>query len=173
MSDVVGAIRSRRSIRKFQDKPVSEEDIATLKEAVLRAPSSRGIRPWRFVFVRDRDLLAQLSLAKPQWAGFIADAPLAVAVCADERASDCWIEDCSIAATILQVVAQDIGLGSCWAQIRGRERADGGSSEAWVRSTLGLEDELRIECVLAIGHPAEAKAPAARDNLHWDAISER
>lgn len=173
MSAVIDAVVARRSIRRFREEPLSEQDVEVLREAVLRAPSSRGIRPWRFVFVRDRELLGRLSLAKPKWADFIADAPLAVAICADESASDAWIEDCSIAATILQLVAEDLELGSCWVQIRGRVREDGSSSEAWVLRALDLDDTLRVECVIAIGRPAERKPAYDRSALQWDAIEER
>ena len=159
MSDLLTAVRERRSIRRYDGRPLEPEALETLKEAMLRAPSSRGIKPWRFVFVTGRDKLAELSRAKPQWSGFLADAALGVVVCADEGASDAWVEDCSIAATILQLTATSLGLGSCWIQIRLRDHDEGTSAEAYVRDVLGLPEGLRVECIVSIGHPAEVKQP--------------
>lgn len=173
MSDAMGAIRSRRSVRRYRPAPIPEADIRLLQEAVLRSPSSRGIRPWRFVFVRDRELLAALATAKPKWAEFVADAALAVVICADESASDAWIEDTSVAATLLMIAARDLGLGSCWVQIRGRGHEDGTSSEEFVRDLMSLTGDLRVECVVALGYPAEEKSSPATGTLRWDAIEER
>jgi nitroreductase len=170
MLDILAA---RRSIRKYGPDPVPDEVIERLEEAALRAPSSRNLRPWRFVFVTDPDVLSALSTAKPQWAGFIAGAPLGVVVCGDEHASDCWIEDCSIAATAVQLTATSEGLGSCWIQIRERMHADGRPAEEYVRELLGLTSNMRVLCMLAIGHPAEEKPMHATADLAWDRVESR
>jgi nitroreductase len=92
-------LRKRRSIRKYEDRPIATELVEQLKEAALRAPTGNNKREWRFVFVTDREVLGQLAHAKPHWGEFLAAAPLGVVVAADETASDVWIEDCSIAAS--------------------------------------------------------------------------
>ncbi len=166
-------VRRRRSIRRYEDRPVDAALVEQLKEAVLRAPTSRNIRPWRFVFVTDRQALVELSTAKAQWATPIAAAPLAVAVLGDERLSDCWIEDCSIAATVLQLMATDLGLGSCWIQMRGRADAEGRSAEERVREILGIEEPLRVECVVSLGYPAEEKTERPAEDLLWERVSEQ
>ena len=101
-------IQKRRSIRKFKPVPVEREKINRLIETALRSPSSRGFNPWRFVVVDQPSTLANLSLAKPHGAAFLRDAPLAIVVVGDPQASDVWIEDCSIASTMIQ-----IGRASC------------------------------------------------------------
>ena len=78
----------------------------------------------------------------------------------------------AIAATLLQLTATDLGLGSCWIQIRERLHADGSPAEQYVRDVLGLPAELRVLCILAIGHPAEEKKPHARDDLAWVRITD-
>ena len=167
---MLDAVVNRRSIRHYENRPAEPGLIDQLKEAVLRAPSSRNLRPWKFVFVSDSDTLQALSLSKPQWATPVAEAPLAVAVCAEDHVSDCWIEDCSIAATILQLTATDLGLGSCWIQIRERTREDGSPSEAYVREVLGLGEGHRVLCLISLGYPAEAKEPKPLDELLWGRI---
>jgi nitroreductase len=164
------AVRARRSIRRYQDRPVEPALVEQLQEAMLRAPSSRNLKPWRFVFVTDGALLQALAHAKTSFGEFVGDAPLAVAVCADASVSDCWIEDCSIAALTLQLAAVDLGLGSCWVQIRARQNTDGSPAETHVRSILGLPDELSVLCLIPVGYPAEDKAPRERASLSWDKI---
>ncbi len=131
-------LRKRRSIRKYRDLEIDRETIELLKEAALRAPTSRGIKPWRFVFVTDKALLEKLSKTKKSGSGFLKGASLGVVVCADENESDVWIEDCSIASIILQLAGQSHGLGSCWIQIRNRMYSDDMSSEDYIRENVGF-----------------------------------
>lgn len=172
MSGFMETVRARRSIRRYDGRRVPPEAIAGLQEAVLRAPSSRGLRPWRFAFVTDRAKLDELSRCKPQYGEFLADASLGVVVAADEALTDMWVEDCSIAATILQLTATSLGLGSCWIQVRGRDHGDGTSAEEYVREVVGLEEGLRVECILSIGFPAEEKPPLPAERLKREAITE-
>lgn len=162
------AARNRRSIRRYQDRPLGPADIEQLQEAMLRAPSSRNLKPWRFIFVTDPGLLRTLAQAKASFSEFLGSAALGVVVCADASASDCWVEDCSIAAATLMLTATDLGLGSCWIQIRARQHADGRPAEEYVREALGMPKELSVLCIVSIGYPAEEKAPRAAETLSWD-----
>lgn len=164
-SDFIDLIRARRSVRKFTEVPLSNEQIDLFKETALRAPTSRNFRPWEFVFVTDSDLLAKLSGCKPHGAAFLAGAPLGVVVCADETKSDVWVEDGSIASIMLQFTAQSLGLGSCWLQVRKRNHADGSSSEDAVRALLNLPEATRVLSIIGIGHPAELPEPISADAL--------
>jgi len=143
VSDLIKLLRKRRSIRKYTEDKVAPETIELLIEALLRAPSSRGINPWQFVVVDDREVLAGLSQAKEHGAEFLKNAPLAIVVCADETRSDVWIEDCSIASIIVQLEALSLGLGSCWAQIRNRMHDRSRSAGEYVRELLGLPEHFR------------------------------
>jgi nitroreductase len=163
-------LRSRRSIRKYRSKDIEPETIDLLKEAVLRSPSSRDIRPWRFFFVEGRDTLKRLSGAKEHGSSFLEGACLGVVVCADESESDVWIEDCSIASIILQLAGQSLGLGSCWIQIRNRMHSNSLSSEDYVRDILGLPKGMRVESIISFGHPGEEKPPVRKEDLDYDKV---
>jgi len=152
-------ISTRRSIRQFTPQPLTGDQIAVLTEAALRAPSSRGMNPWEFVVVTDAALLARLAAVKPHGAAFLSGAALAIAVCADPRRCDVWVEDATIAATYIQLAAHDLGLGSCWVQIRLRAHADGRPSGAAVADLLALPPQVEVEVIVAVGHPAEKKKP--------------
>jgi nitroreductase len=154
---MIDLLRSRRSVRVFEEQPVEPETVKLLREALLRSPSSRNLRPWEFILVDDPRLLEGLGHARPTGSRFLAGAPLSIVVCGDERSSDTWVEDCSIAAILVQLTAHSLGLGSCWAQIRGRPHSDDLSAEAFVQDLLGLPTHLRVECIIGLGHPGETR----------------
>jgi nitroreductase len=93
-----------------------------------------------------------------------------VVVAADPKKCDVWIEDCSIASIILQLTAESIGLGSCWAQIRLRGHGDGTSAEAYLKERLGIPDRFVVESVIGIGHPDEEKPSHPRESLDFGKI---
>ena len=162
---LLDTLRKRRSIRRYQDKIVEQEKLDLLLEALLRSPSSRSLNPWEFIVVTDRKLLDQLSVAKPHGASFLKGAPLAIVICGDPEKCDVWVEDCSIATLILHLAATDLGLGSCWIQIRKREHDATKTAEEYIKELLGLEDRLRVEAIVSIGYPAEEKAGRPADGL--------
>ena len=167
----IDLLRKRRSIRRFQERSVEPEKLDILVEAMLRSPSSRGLNPWRFVVVTDRDTIARLAKSKAHGSAFLGGAPLAVVVCADPSASDVWVEDASIASLIVHLCSTDLGLGSCWVQIRKREHDDTRSAEAHVVETLGLAPELNVEAIIAIGYPAEEKPGHDTSTLLTERVS--
>jgi nitroreductase len=163
-------VRTRRSIRKYKDKPIESELIEHLKEAAVRSPTSRNFRPWRFVFVTDRTKLEALSRAKLSGSSFLEGAALGVVICADETESDVWIEDCSIASIILQLTGQSLGLGSCWIQIRKRMHDETQTAEEYVKEILRLSEHIKVESIIAFGYPAETKTPIPNGQLEYNKI---
>lgn len=160
----------RRSIRRFKTVPLESERIEKITKAALLAPSSRGIRPWEFIIIESKQALELLSEAKASGSDFLADAPFAIAVIADETKSDVWIEDAAISSTIILLGAEELGLGSCWVQIRNRMTASGESSEAYVKKVLNIPPHYRVECIIAIGYPAEHKEPYSPDDLLMEKV---
>lgn len=167
---MIDLLRKRRSVRNFTEDEVAPETVDLLLEALLRAPSSRGKNPWEFVVVDDRDLLYDLSKSKQHGSEFVKKAPLAVVVCADSTKSDVWVEDCSIAAIIVQLTALSLGLGSCWAQIRNRMHDDESTAEEYVRKMLELPENIVVESIIAIGYPVEMPEPLPAHRLQYDKI---
>ena len=168
---MINLLRKRRSIRRFRQKPVEQSKIDTLVEAMLRSPSSRGLNPWYFVVVDDRETIEKLSRAKAHGSAFLHNAPLAIVVCADPAISDVWVEDTSIAALILHLAATDLKLGSCWVQIRLRDHAGGETAENVIKGILGLEKKMTVEAVIAIGYPEEEKPGHDLSTLLFDRVS--
>ncbi|MFO7983741.1 MAG: nitroreductase family protein [Desulfuromonadales bacterium] len=167
---MLSLLQNRRSIRRFKPRPVEQDKIDALLEAVLRSPSSRNLDPWEFVVIDKPDLLKQLGRAKAHGSTFLSDAPLAVAVLADPERCDVWVEDCSIAAIILQLMAQSLGLGSCWAQIRLRPHDENTSAEDFVKDLLQLPKDYKVEAVIGIGYPDEEKEGHPAESLKYDKV---
>jgi len=167
---MIELLRRRRSIRSFTQEKVAPELIDTITEAALRAPSSRGVNPWEFILVDDPEIMLQLSDAKQHGAEFLKNAPLGVVVCADTTKSDVCVEDCSIAAIIIQLTALSLGLGSCWAQMRKRKHRSGIDSESFVRDLLGVPEQIMVEAIIGIGYPAEIKTPVQFESLQREKI---
>lgn len=167
MKTMLELVRERRSIRAYTAEPLTADQLGLLVETLLRAPSSRNINPWEFVVVDDRRLLEALSRAKQHGSAFLAGAAAAFVICADEGRSDVWVEDCSIAAILLQMAAQSLGLGSCWIQIRKRQHDRDTTSEAYVRHQLGLPEGIRVASIIAVGQPAEKRRPLAANRLEY------
>ena len=163
--------QSRRSIRKYQNKPVEPEKIDSLVEALLRAPTSRGKNSWDFVVVTDSDLLQKLSSAKPHGASFLRNAALGMVVCANPQISDVWIEDASIASTFIHLAAASLGLGSCWIQIRERMHDDTQTAEAYISEILNLPAHIKVVSIVAIGYPDERKSAHPRESLPYNKVS--
>lgn len=170
MDNFQSLIIKRRSIRHFTSEHVDEEQIKTIIEAGLMAPTSKSSRAWQFIIVNEPDMLERLSHCKSRAAEPIARAPLAIVVAVDPSATEPWIEDASIAATYMQLQATDLGLGSCWIQVRDRYGDDGTPAEEYVQELLHMPDTLPIVCILAIGHPAEERKPQALDKLKWEQV---
>lgn len=154
---MIDLLYSRHSIRNYSDKPVEADKIEKLCEAALLSPTSKNQQSWEFIVVTDKAVLKELSTAKPHGGTFLADAAMAIVVAGTPEKNDAWVEDCSIAAIIIQLTAHDLGLGSCWIQLRKRKHLSGISSSEYVKDLLKLPDHLEIECIISIGYPAEGK----------------
>ena len=163
-------IKNRRSMRKFTDEELTQEQVVELMKAALMAPTSKRSNAWQFVLVDDKETLNKLSLCKEQASQFIADAALAVVVTADPLASDVWIEDASIASIYLQLQAEDMGLGSCWVQVRERFTASGMDSGQYVQQVLDIPLQLQVLSIIAIGHKGMERKPFNEEHLQWDKI---
>jgi nitroreductase len=167
---MIDLLRTRRSIRAYTKTFIDPALIETLKEALLRSPSSRGINPWEFVFVDDPAILEKLSRAKQHGSQFLKDTKLGIVMCGDETKSDVWIEDCAIASILVQMTTHSLGLGSCWIQIRLRNHDKTTTSEQYVQQLLGIPEKIRVAAIIGIGHPNEIKMPHSANTLDYGKI---
>ena len=170
MTDFKDLAQLRRSHRKFTEQEIDAEDVKLILRAALMAPTSKGQRAWQFVVVDDPLDIEKLSDAKDMGSQFMKGAPLAVVVLGDPMQNDCWVEDGSIAAISMQYQAEELGLGSCWVQMRGRGLSDGTSADTIIRGILDSPENLNVLCVIAFGHKADERKPQNEDKLKWENV---
>lgn len=163
-------LKTRRSIRKFENREVEKEKIDIILKSALIAPSSMSRKPLQFIAVTDAELLQKLSLCREPGPRYLAEAPLAIIVIADKGASDVWVEDASIASTFMQLVAHDLGLGSCWIQVRKRFRIEQETAEDYIKKMMDIPEQYSVQCILAIGYPGEEKKPYEENTLLYEKL---
>ena len=155
--------QQRRSHRKFTDEDIDGEDLKLILRAALMSPTSNSQRSWQVD-------LEKLADAKNLGSQFLKDAPVAIVVLGDPLQNDCWVEDGSIAAISMQYQAEDLGLGSCWIQMRGRGLDDGTPADTVIRGILDIPENLNCLCILAIGHWTDERKPQSEDKLKWENV---
>ena len=170
MTDLQELILHRRSIRKFTDRPLTFEEKRAILCSALVAPSSKNRRPCRFVLVDDREMINKLMRCKLIGALPLETATWVLVVVADPTQSDAWIEDAAIAATFAQLQAEDIGLGSCWVQVRGRDYNEETSSSEYIKELLEIPVQMEVECLLAFGEKNEERKPYSADKLQIERL---
>lgn len=170
MNNLHDLLMHRRSIRKYTDQPLSPDSVKLILEAGLLAPSSKRCTPWEFIAVEDKEVLARLAACKTAGAKPVEGAALAIVVTADMTLTDTWVEDASIAAILMQLQAADLGLGSCWIQVRNRFGADDEPAEDIVRSILDIPETMGVLCILSIGHKDEERKPFDEEKMMWEKV---
>ena len=169
---MIELLKTRRSIRKYNDKEVEQEKIELILKAALLAPSSKGKRPWEFIVVKDKEILKKVSKCRTIGGGpFIANASVAIVVLGDtEKTPDVWIEDASIAATLIHLEAHKLGLGSCWVQVRERMHNDKITAEEYLRQELSIPKKYGVECIISIGYPSENRPSYEEKDMDFSKV---
>lgn len=164
MKSVLDAIRVRRSHRSFvPDAELKDWQIENIVKAALWAPSAMHYEVCNIIMVRDKKTRKELSGATP-YALMIEKASLAVVLTADPKKSDWWVEDCSAAAENILVEVADMGLGACWVQVREISQELG--PEDKVREILGIPEDYRVLCMIAVGVPTKVKTPHTEQEMN-------
>jgi nitroreductase len=163
--EFIELLQNRRSKRKFTAQKIEAEKVEQLIRAALMSPTGKKTNHWDFIVVENPETLEKLSECKPHSAKLIAGAPLSIVVVGDPQQSDTWVEDCSIASIIIQLEAEELGLGSCWVQVKNREHDANSMSDDYIKGLLGIPAEKSVLSIIAIGYPDEIKKPFDLSNL--------
>lgn len=169
--ELIDVMLKRRSTRKFNDEPVTKDELDKILQAALLAPTSMNRKPCNFMVIERKETLTDLANSKDHGAGLIDGADKAIVVVADTMIADTWIEDSSIALTYMHLMATELGLGSCWVQIHLRSK-NGKDSEEIVRDILKIDDHYRVVGIMALGHsddipPAHEPADVDKNKVHF------
>ena len=170
MKSLLELMLSRRSVRKYTADPIKDEKIETILRAGLLGPSGHSKYPLEFIVVRDKATLEKMSHARVGAAKMLTGASAAVVVVANIEASDVWVEDASVAMMSMHLMATELGLGSCWIQVRLREAEDGRSSEEFLRDILEFPSNYQCLAILSIGEAERQPKPRELDKLKVEKI---
>lgn len=169
--DFQDVIFKRISIRKFRDEDISDEKLDKIIQSALLAPTSRNRNPCKFIVVKNKEILAQLSEVKETGSKFLKNANIGIAVFANEDVADTWIEDSSIALTFIQLAAVNLDVGSCWVQLRLREDSNHNDAEQNARNILNIDENYRIVGIMALGVSDITREGKTIDDLDYDKIT--
>jgi nitroreductase len=168
---VLDLLMKRRSIRKFTGQEVTEEQVHQVVQAALLSPTSRGLQSWEFIVVRDKEMLRQFGNCRQPKQAFLPETPVAIVVMGNPDVIDVWVEDGSIAMSNMMLEATDMGLGSCWVQIRNRlSNQNNMPSGEYIKQLLRIPEPYQVLAVLALGYPAQEKEPLSLEQLPYHKI---
>jgi nitroreductase len=167
--NVAEAIKTKRAVRKFQDKPLPDTVVLDILNAGRRSQSSKNEQAWQFIAIRDKGILGALSECG-KYAGHLAGAALGVAiVMPDPNAKFQTLFDAGQTAAYMQLAAWELGVGSCIASIYEPEKA---------RSILGYPADRYLDIAISFGYPQDEQQLSAppkkggrkplEEMIHWD-----
>ena len=173
LTSVEMTIRERRSVRQYRADAVSRELIERVLDAARWAPSAVNLQPWHFVVVTQPERRAALAesaaIAGVVVMPHVAQAPVLIALCGDERRSSWYVHDCCLASQNLMLAATALGLGTCWI---------GAFDEGKAWEVLGLPEGMRVVGLITLGYPLrDHQTPTPRlplDSIvYWEGFGAR
>ena len=161
---------ARRSVRRYEDRPIADDLLTDLLQAAMAAPSAVARDPWHFIVVRDRETRGRIADFLPN-GGMARQAAAVLVVCGDiERAhgglESYLLQDCSAAVENILLAAVALGLGACWLGVHPRpDRIEG------MKTLFNLPPQIVPVAGIALGWPAETPEPRTRyraEVVHWE-----
>ena len=166
--DTLTAIFTRRSVRKYSDKPVSDATVKLLLQAAMSAPSAKNAQSWEFIVIRDKKTLARIPAFHP-FSRQVPEAQVAIVVCGNtklEATKGHWIPDASNASMNILLAAHSLGLGAVWTTFYPyADRTEG------IRKLLNLPDHIMPLNIIPLGYPVDKRAYQDRFNpakVHYE-----
>ena len=143
--EVYDAIKARKSVRSYDEKPVPSEVLERVLEAGQMAPSASNVQPWHFIVVTDQQ--KRVALSAGRYAKFLKNTPVVLVGLGDREAAPEWhVVDVTIALENIVLAATAEGLGSCWI---------GSFHESEVKAALSIPDRWEVVAMLALGYEKE------------------
>lgn len=163
--NVTEAIKKRKSVRKYLDKPIENKKLMSVLEAGRLAPSARNRQEWRFVIVRDSGIRRKLVEAANNQP-FVGEAPIVIVACAENYnilmpcGQPSYSIDVALSLDHISLAAVELGLGSCWI---------GDFNEIKVKEILDIPDKIRVVALMPLGYPSDPSV-VRKERLPLDGI---
>lgn len=166
----MNAIFKRRSIRKYTNEQVTDEQIEQILRAAMSAPSARNAQPWEFIVVKSKDTFAKIMQIHP-YSSMLEEASVAIIVCGNEQREivkgvGYWIQDCSASAQNILIQVAELGLGGVWLGVYPREPRING-----LREIFDLPTHVIPLAIISIGYPAAEAVPVEKfdkNKIHFE-----
>jgi len=160
--DAIKILKERRSVRNFEDKPITKEILEQIVDCARLAPSARNIQPWEFIVITEKEVLE--NLAKITGMYFVKDAAACiVVVCEDTKY---YLEDGSAATENILLAAKAFGIGSCWVAGDKKPYAED------VMNLLKVPEGYKLVSIIPLGYPKEEpprpEKRALINVIHWE-----
>ncbi len=163
--DIMEAIKKRRSIRKYQDKPIPKDILENLIDAARFAPTARNVQPWEFIVIGKSDTLKKIGdLAEN--GRFMAEAAACIAIFSSD--TKYYLEDGCAATQNILLTATALGIGSCWVA------GDKKPYCSQVNNLLNVPQAFKLVSLVALGYPQAkdnfriVEKRNLKDIIHWD-----
>lgn len=156
--DAIECIKTRRSIRKFQDKSVPDDIIEDILDCARNAPSANNAQSWSFIIVKDKGVKDRLAKVQ-SWSSFISSSPVCIVVCCDATFNQfrpAKYLNSACAAQNIMLAAHAYDLGACWCYVKD---LDDPSVEGKVKDILKISEGVEVLCMIPIGYPDEKPHP--------------
>jgi nitroreductase len=167
--DILNLLKSRRSIRVYQDKPVPLDFLLQILEAGRWAPTGANLQPWHFIVVTDPETRKEIGKVARFFfikSSFVEKAPLVLILGFDTRKGKYGRYDVTLAGGNMMTMATNLGLGTCWI---------GAFDEPKVKETLGIPKPIEVIALITLGYPDEKAETPSRVELekivHWESWS--
>ena len=166
-------LQNRRSVRQYTGEKIPKEQLEKILQAGLLSPTEKNRKPSELIVVQNKETLLALSHCRIKVAKILENAGCAILVFADTEKTDIWPEDCSIAMSNMHLMADSLGLGSCWIQGRLREAENGQTTEQFCREILAVPENFALQAILSVGilqkhPPAHTLDEINTDKVHYE-----
>lgn len=171
--EVLYAIKKRRSVRKYLDRPVEWDKLMDVLDAARLAPSAGNLQNWKFVVVSSKETKEEIAKAAVDQL-WIAHAPVLIVMCAEPKHAESLygdrsaklynIQNCAAAAENILLAATALGLGTCWI---------GAFSEEKVKDILAMPEDVRVQSIIAVGYADEEPHEPDKLDLEYLVYFER
>lgn len=165
---------ARRSVQQYIGEEISNDALQLVLQAGLASASGRNQKPWEWVVVRNRETLVKMSHCRKNGAAkMLQNADCAIVVLGNREKTDTLVEDCSIVMSNMHLMADHLGLGSCWIQGRMRYAEDDTTTEEYLRQLLQFPEIFQLEAILSLGIPLQKPEPHQVESfdtskVHWE-----
>lgn len=170
MNLVLDLFRTRRSYRKYSEKPIDEAVLKQIMEVGLISPTGDNFKTVELILIKEKDMLNEIANMRKAGTKMLSNAGAAIIVLVNTQKTDLWIEDGAISASYMHLAADALGIGSCWIQVRARDTVDGREFEEKLKEKLDIPKYMKPLCILSLGNVNYQLPAHSIEDINWDKI---